>query len=133
MFSGISEIRIFGKGGQEVADVRVTKIGKRGVLVIPAETRRRLGLHDGSLVITEERDDGLFIRPATAAPIDPQRRQQVLAEINQGYAALRADAEAWQAELAQRAAWEATLQDGLEDEDWPQDPEASGGPKDSEG
>jgi len=47
-----------------------TKIGKRGVLVIPAALRERFGLQEGSLVITEEREDGVLIRPAAVFPID---------------------------------------------------------------
>ncbi len=37
-------------------------------------------------------------------------------ETNAAYAALRADASAWNEELAERAIWDATLMDGLEDE-----------------
>jgi predicted transcriptional regulator len=34
--------------------------------------------------------------------------------VNRGYAELRADPEAWAAEEAERRAWDATLQDGLD-------------------
>jgi len=37
-------------------------------------------------------------------------------ETNAAYAALRADEAAWQEELAERALWDTTLLDGLEDE-----------------
>ncbi len=47
-----------------------TKIGKRGSFVIPAALRRRFGLHDGSLVIAEEREDGILLRPAVAVPVE---------------------------------------------------------------
>ena len=48
--------------------------------------------------------------------IEDYRRKRVLERANAGYAALRADPEAWNEELAERADWEATLSDGLDDE-----------------
>ena len=47
---------------------QTTKIGKRGLLVIPAVLRKRFGLDEGSLVIAEEREEGILIRPASAMP-----------------------------------------------------------------
>lgn len=47
-------------------------VGRRGTIVLPAATRRRYGLEDGSLFISEERDDGILIRPAVAVPADLQ-------------------------------------------------------------
>jgi bifunctional DNA-binding transcriptional regulator/antitoxin component of YhaV-PrlF toxin-antitoxin module len=32
--------------------------------------RRRFGIDEGSLVIAEERDDGILIRPAVAVPVE---------------------------------------------------------------
>src|ERR1700689_4815508 len=46
------------------------KIGKKGVFTIPASLRKRFGLHDGSLVIAEERADGILLRPAVATVIE---------------------------------------------------------------
>jgi AbrB family looped-hinge helix DNA binding protein len=46
------------------------KIGKKGVFTIPAALRKRFGLHDGSLVIAEERDDGILLRPAVATALE---------------------------------------------------------------
>ena len=46
------------------------KLGKRGVFTIPAQMRKRYGLVDGSLVIAEEREDGILLRPAIATPIE---------------------------------------------------------------
>ena len=46
------------------------KIGKRGVFTIPAILRKRFGLSDGSLVIAEERSDGILLRPAIATPLE---------------------------------------------------------------
>lgn len=58
-----------------------TKVGKRGTIVIPARLRRRFGISEGAIVITEERDEGVLIRPATALPIEiytPERRAALL-------------------------------------------------------
>jgi AbrB family looped-hinge helix DNA binding protein len=46
------------------------KIGKKGVFTIPASLRKRFGLHDGSLVIAEERADGILLRPAVATALE---------------------------------------------------------------
>jgi AbrB family looped-hinge helix DNA binding protein len=57
------------------------KIGKKGVFTIPASLRKRFGLHDGSLVIAEERADGILLRPAMATVIemyDDRRRSSTL-------------------------------------------------------
>ena len=57
------------------------RIGKRGVLVIPAALRRRFGLEEGTLVIAEDRGDGILIRPARAVPVEvytPERKAEFL-------------------------------------------------------
>jgi AbrB family looped-hinge helix DNA binding protein len=57
------------------------RIGKRGTLVIPAALRRRFGIEEGNLVIAEEREDGILIRPAVAVPVEtyaPRRRAEFL-------------------------------------------------------
>lgn len=50
--------------------VETGKIGKKGVFVIPARLRKRFGLEEGSLVIAEEKEDGILIRPAVALPVE---------------------------------------------------------------
>lgn len=58
-----------------------SKVGKRGVVVIPARMRRRFGLEEGSLIIAEEREDGILIRPAIAMPVEiytPERQAEFL-------------------------------------------------------
>lgn len=57
------------------------KMGKKGVVVIPAHLRRRFGLEEGSLIITEETAEGILIRPAIALPIEvytPLRQAEFL-------------------------------------------------------
>jgi len=48
--------------------------------------------------------------------VETLRRQRLLAEANSAYAALRVDAKAWAAELAEREAWDGALSDDLENE-----------------
>ena len=48
------------------------------------------------------------------AAVEVLRRERLLEETNQAYAALRADAKAWQRELAERKVWDAALGDDLE-------------------
>jgi len=57
------------------------KIGKRGVVVIPAKLRKRLGLEEGSLVIIEQKGERLSLRPAVALPLEmysPERKAEFL-------------------------------------------------------
>ena len=58
-----------------------SKIGKHGTVVIPVSLRRRFGMKEGSLVIAEEREDGILIRPAELPPIEiytPERKAEFL-------------------------------------------------------
>jgi len=50
--------------------VETGKVGKRGVITLPASQRKRFGLEDGSLFISEEREDGILLRPAVATPVE---------------------------------------------------------------
>jgi hypothetical protein len=47
--------------------------------------------------------------------VENYRREQFYAEFNTAYERLRADPVAWEEELAERAEWDATLADGLDD------------------
>jgi AbrB family looped-hinge helix DNA binding protein len=46
------------------------RVGKKGVYTIPAALRKRFGLRDGSLVIAEERAEGILLRPAIASALE---------------------------------------------------------------
>ena len=48
-----------------------------------------------------------------ARAVELYRRERILEETNAAYAALRADPQLWQEEQQERAAWDATLADGL--------------------
>lgn len=51
-----------------------------------------------------------------AKAVEAYRRQRMMELANEQYAALRADPEVWAEILAERAVWDVTLMDGLEDE-----------------
>ena len=57
------------------------KVGKRGAIVMPARLRKRFGIEEGSIVIAEERGDGILIRPAVVVPVErysPERKAEFL-------------------------------------------------------
>ena len=58
-----------------------TKIGKRGVVVIPVDLRRKYGFEEGSLVVAEAREEGVLLRPAITLPLErytPERKAEFL-------------------------------------------------------
>ena len=59
----------------------VVTVGKRGTIVIPSSLRKRFGVHEGDLLITEDHGDGILITPAVALPIErysPQRKAEFI-------------------------------------------------------
>lgn len=54
--------------------------------------------------------------------LDAYRRKLFFEQLNAGYAALRADPQAWAEELEERKLWDATLMDGIDpNERWTDD------------
>jgi AbrB family looped-hinge helix DNA binding protein len=49
---------------------QANKVGKRGAVILPARMRKRFGIEEGSLVIAEELDEGILIRPAMVVPVE---------------------------------------------------------------
>jgi len=45
-------------------------IGKRGTVVIPAKMRKRYRLDEGTPMLIEEREDGMYMRPAVTTPVE---------------------------------------------------------------
>ncbi len=74
--------------GKSIAVNHSGHVGRRGAIVLPSAVRKRYGLNDGSLFISEEREDGILIRPALASPIDLNdvrlKIRQGLDELDQG-------------------------------------------------
>lgn len=50
--------------------MQTVQMGKRGTLVIPAKMRKRYRLDEGSSMLIEEREDGLYLRPAVTMPVE---------------------------------------------------------------
>lgn len=50
--------------------------------------------------------------------VEEYRRRRFLEDVNAAYAALREDPEAWKEVEEERSAWDATLGDGLPEENW---------------
>ncbi len=49
--------------------------------MVPASLRKRFGIEEGSLVIAEEKDGGILIRPAVVVPVErysPERQAEFL-------------------------------------------------------
>lgn len=63
------------------AKTETSKVGKRGTVVVPARLRRKFGIEEGTLVIAEEREDGVLIRPAVSYPVEiytPERKAEFI-------------------------------------------------------
>lgn len=61
--------------------MEVSKVGKRGTVVVPARLRRKFGIEEGGLVVAEERPEGILIRPVAAVPVEvytPERKAEFL-------------------------------------------------------
>jgi AbrB family looped-hinge helix DNA binding protein len=59
----------------------VSKVGERGAVLLPPDLRRRHGLKEGSVVVAEDTEKGILIRPAGDEDIEiytPERRAQLL-------------------------------------------------------
>jgi AbrB family looped-hinge helix DNA binding protein len=64
-----------------MATVETSQVSKRGEIVLPARLRQLFGIEEGSLVIAEEREDGILIRPAVSGDVEaytPQRKAEFL-------------------------------------------------------
>jgi len=53
-----------------------SRVGKRGTVVIPAALRRRFGIEEGSLVIAEDREEGILISTAVALPLESYSQER---------------------------------------------------------
>lgn len=57
------------------------KVGKGGAIIVPARLRKRFGIEEGTLVLAEEKEDGILIRPAIVMPVEkysPERKAEFL-------------------------------------------------------
>jgi len=59
----------------------MTKVGRRGTVVIPAALRHKYGLGEGTLLVVEEKPEGVLLRPAVTLPVElytPERKAEFL-------------------------------------------------------
>ena len=54
----------------------VTRVGKRGTVVIPAPLRKRYGMEEGREVLVEETAAGLLLRPAITLPVEMYSKER---------------------------------------------------------
>lgn len=54
-------------------------VSPRGQLTLPAELRRRLGIREGSMLTVEERQGGLFLRPAAVVELTMYSDREIAA------------------------------------------------------
>ena len=58
-----------------------TRVGKRGTIVLPARMRKRYGFEEGTMVVAEESEYGVLLRPAAIMPVElysPERKAEFL-------------------------------------------------------
>ena len=56
-------------------------MGKRGTIVLPAKLRKRYGFEEGTMVVAEESEYGVLLRPAAVLPVEiysPERKAEFL-------------------------------------------------------
>lgn len=58
-----------------------TRVGKRGTIVLPAKLRKRYGFDEGTMIVAEEGEYGVLLRPAAVIPVEiysPERKAEFL-------------------------------------------------------
>jgi predicted transcriptional regulator len=80
-----------------------------------ASTTVRVSEHTHGLLRKLAEATGEPLAKVLEGAVENYRREQFFAELNAAYARLQADPVAWEEELAERALWERTLADGLDD------------------
>jgi len=58
-----------------------TRVGKRGTIVLPASLRKRYGFEEGTMLVAEDSEYGVLLRPAAVLPVEiysPQRKAEFL-------------------------------------------------------
>ena len=78
---------------------------------IRVSTQTRETLHDMAEA------SGVSMQKVIDNALDVYRRQQLLEQANEAYGVLREDKAAWKEIERERREWDATLSDGLEDEE----------------
>ena len=77
----------------------------------------RVDRHTSAAIARLAREAGVARKDIIAKAVENLRRQRLLESVNQGFAAMKRERGAWRDEVEERQKWEATLSDGLEDEE----------------
>jgi predicted transcriptional regulator len=80
-----------------------------------ASTTVRVSEHTHELLRKLAEATGEPLQKVLERAVETYRREQFYSEFNAAFERLRADPVAWEEELAERALWETTLADGLDD------------------
>jgi predicted transcriptional regulator len=80
-----------------------------------ASTTVRVSEHTHELLHKLAAATGEPLQKVLERAVEHYRREQFYAEFNAAFERLKADPVAWEEELAERAEWDATLADGLDD------------------
>jgi predicted transcriptional regulator len=80
-----------------------------------ASTTVRVSEHTHELLRKLAASTGEPLQKVLERAVESYRREQFFAELDAAYARLQGDPVAWEEELAERALWERTLADGLDD------------------
>ena len=76
----------------------------------------RITPHSKSVLRLLAKREGKPMQSVLEEAVEHYQRDKFLDEVNLAYAALRKDSKAWKQEQAERALWDKTLGDGLNDE-----------------
>jgi predicted transcriptional regulator len=82
---------------------------------VMASTTVRVSEHTHELLHKLAAATGEPLQKVLERAVENYRRAQFFEELDAAYARLQADPVAWEEELAERAAWDATAADGLDD------------------
>lgn len=74
-------------------------VSARGQLTLPAKLRKRLGIEPGGVVVAEEKDGALVLRPAMVMPVRIYTDEEI-AEWTADDAMSEADLAAWKDRLS---------------------------------
>jgi predicted transcriptional regulator len=80
-----------------------------------ASTTVRVSEHTHELLHKLAAATGEPLQKVLERAVENYRRERFYAEFNAAFERLKADPVAWEEELAERAEWDATLADGLDD------------------
>jgi predicted transcriptional regulator len=80
-----------------------------------ASTTVRVSEHTHELLRKLAEASGEPLQKVLERAVENYRREQFYVEFNAAFERLRTDPVAWEEELAERALWETTLADGLDD------------------